>query len=190
MLPLPSLLALLLIVLAPTAAADISIAGGAMVIHEDENKGATVAGVGSARILDDPNCYDGLVCLFIVGESLDENYFVLIGGGPHNCGPQPSDCAVVFAVRNSTGALVQVVRHDDLVSVCAIAIHEGDVLGGCYGVIASANPDPAAPGACAGAGEQTTYTTRPDETCDGLYVTPDPLCVERQSDGFDVVCQT
>lgn len=191
MLPTRSFVLLFLATLiVPTAAADVSIAGGAVIVHEGESPGATIAGVGSARMVE-PSCYEGLTCAFIVGELVGEPYFVFVGGGPSNCYPQPSDCAVVFAVRNDTGAIVQVVRHEDLVSVCAFGGQGAEIAGACYAAVFSVDADPTSPGACVGAGEQTySYTERPEETCDGLYVSSDPPCVERQSDGFDVICQT
>lgn len=180
------LVLLALAALLPTAQADIVLLGGAVIIHEPNDPGVSVnAGPGASLRAMNPNCYPGLACVLLAGHVAGTPTYVLAGGGPSNCYPQPSDCAVVLVAHGSDYLLVSVGRFADVAYVCA-----GVTSQNCVNAAASPSVGPGGAVVCAGATTSGSFTTVPAKSCEGLLVSTSPPCVRRASDGFAIVCQT
>ena len=76
--------------------------------------------------------------------------------------------------------------NDDHAAVCSF---DGDAYS-CQSATISVSPSPDAVIVCAGAARTDSWDAPPGATCDGLLVSTSPICVERASDGFDIVCET
>jgi hypothetical protein len=165
----------------PSAAADYSIANGTAIIHTDGDPGVSISPQGGAQArlawcLQPPGCAG----VAGYGHTSDQDYIIIATAGI--CTEEPCAGALLLLYYEPTLIFYVFWMNEEQAEICELAMDE------CYRAGWAASTDPAAPGACLEY-ETGRGSGRLDGICDGLFISTDPLCIERQSDGFDIVCE-